>query len=137
MRRTLYKNTLSVRALTSAARSAATTVNGDTVDRYQTSGGRGNYHGGVLFVVTTGAVTDGTHTFAVQDSDDGSSWAAAAASDVQGTAPVLTSTSDDVVLDVGYTGTKRYCRLTVTTAGATTGGIFSASAILVGSGTQR
>lgn len=136
MRTTLYKNGLGVRALTVATRSAAATVNGDTIDRYQAGGTRGNYHGGVLFIVLTGTATDGTHTFAVQDSDDGSSWAAAAASDVQGTAPVLTSASDDITADVGYCGVKRYCRLTVTTAGATTGANFGAVAYLYGA-TQR
>lgn len=125
MRTSLYRESMSVLALTSGTRTNGT-VNGTTVDR----AGLGDPS--VLFVVTTAAVTDGTHTFTVQDSDDGTTWAAAAAGDVQGTAPVVNSTKANTVLDVGYRGSRRYCRLSVTTSGATTGGVYSAAAVLYG-----
>ena len=131
MRRSLYPSGLAVRALASDAHTDGT-VNGDTVDRYQTSGGRGSYHGGVLFVVLTGTVTDGTHTFVVEDSENGSTWATASSYDVQGAAPALDDQDSDAVFEVGYNGTKRYVRLSVTTAGSTTGGVFGAVALLDG-----
>lgn len=125
MRTSIYRESMSVLALTSATRTNGT-VTGSTVDR----GGNGDPS--VLFVITTAAVTDGSHTFTVQDSDDGTTWAAAAAGDVQGTAPVVNSTKANTVLDVGYRGIRRYCRLSVTTSGATTGGVYSAAAVLYG-----
>lgn len=121
MRTSIYRESMSAMALTSGTRTNGT-VNGTTVDRVADCS--------VLFVVTTGAVTDGTHTFTVQDSDDGTTWATAA--DVQGTAPVVNSTKANSVIDVGYRGPKRFCRLSVTTTGATTGGVYSAAAVLYG-----
>lgn len=127
MRSPVYRETLSAMALTSSARTAGT-ANGTTVDR----GAQNLSNPSVLFVVTTGTITDGSHAFAVQESDDGSAWTAAPASLVQGTAPTLTTTDGNKVFDVGYFGYKRYCRLTVTTTGGTTGGIYSAAAVLYG-----
>lgn len=127
MRRSLYKKSLSVRALIAVLRTANATVNGDTVDRWQ--GGAQEYRT-VLFVCYTGLVTDGTWTFAVQESPDNSVWTAPAADAVHGTAPVFISTSDDVVADVGYAGMMRYCRLTLTSTGSTTGALVGASAVL-------
>lgn len=127
MRESLYNSALSKLALTNAARATATTVNGTTVDKHVGS----QAFRSVLFVIVTGTITDGTHTFAVQDSDDGSAWAAAAADCVQGSV-VLAAADDDTVKELGYTGPKRYVRLTVTTAAPTTGGVFGAAAVLTG-----
>jgi hypothetical protein len=129
MRASLYKNSKTIRALTMATRTANTTVNGDTVDRLQ--GGAGDYRS-TLFVIFNGTLTDGTVTWVVQDSDDGSAWGTPAAGDVLGTAPVVASTADDSVNEVGYVGTKRYARLTATMAGATSGGTYGAVAVLYG-----
>lgn len=125
MRTTVYRESLSVLALPSGTRTNGT-VNGSTVDRTQGS------NPSVLFVVTTGTVTDGTHAFAVQESDDNSVWTAAPASAVQGTAPSVAAAGSNSVFDVGYFGGKRYCRLSVTTTGATTGGVYSAAAVIYG-----
>jgi hypothetical protein len=126
MRSTLYTNALVRVALTSAARTNGT-VNGTTVDL----GVFGNDFKSVLFVVQTGTITDGSHAISVQDSPDGSAWAAVDASQIQGTAPTIISTSDDTLFEVGYIpGTKQYVRLVATTSGATTGGVFSALAVL-------
>jgi len=76
-----YRISKGVPALAVATRTNGT-VNGITVDRLQ--GGAGDYRGGVLFTVHTGTVTDGSVAITVQDSDDNSTWAAAAAGDVQG-----------------------------------------------------
>lgn len=120
----IYSLAKGVRAMTSAARSANTTVAGDTIDRTDNAAG-------VMFVILTGTLTDGTHTFTVQDSDDGSSWGNAAAGDILGTA-ATTAADDDSIKELGYRGNKRYVRLSVTTAGATTGGVFGAIAVTTG-----
>lgn len=135
MRRSLYKYSKTVRALTATGAKVTATYNGDTVDRNQ--GGAGDYHS-VLFVVLTGTVTDGTHVFTVQDSDDGTAWATPAGTfDVNGTLPSLALTDDDVVKEFGYAGPKRYVRLVLTTAGTTTGAIVGAVAILYGTAGWR
>lgn len=121
-----YSNVSAVTSLGPATRSANTTVNGTTVDRDQS----GKQFQDALIVITTGVITDGTHTFEVQDSDDDSSWAAVADAYLQGTEPAIVAADDNVVRHVGYTGLKRYVRVSVTTAGATSGGIFSAHVVL-------
>lgn len=126
MRLSGYRITRSVPALAVATRTNGA-VNGLTVDRYQ--GGTNDYRGGVLFTIHTGTITDGSVAIAVQDSDDNTVWANAAASDVQGAVTIAT-TNDDTVLEIGYSGLRRYCRLTATTTGATTGGSFGATAVL-------
>lgn len=117
----VYNRVVSQKALTSVLRGAGTTV-GDTVDR-------GSDNTSVLFVVLTGALTDGTHTITVHDSDDNSTFGAAT-SGVQGTIATV-ATNDDTFFEIAYNGPKRYCRLNVVTTGAT-GGILGAVAIKEG-----
>lgn len=127
MRRTLYTHNHVVSALDQASRTANATVNGATVD----TGLFGNDFRSVLFIVQAATITDGSHAFTVQDSADGSSWAAADASLVQGTAPTLVAASDNAVFYVGYiVGARQYVRLSVTTTTSTSGGVFGAVAIL-------
>lgn len=118
-----YNVTKSVRALASAVRTDGT-VTGDTVDR-------GGDNVGVLFVITTGTLTDGVHTFSLEDSADDSTWVAAAAGATLGTA-VTAATNDDAVFELGYVGLKRYVRLACVTSGATSGGAASAVAVKFG-----
>lgn len=126
MRSTLYTNSLVRVALPSAARTNGT-VNGTTVDL----GVFGNDFRSVLFVVHTGTITDGTHAISVQDSPDGSAWAAAETAQLQGAALTITSTNDDTLFEVGYiAGTRQYVRLVATTSAATTGGVFAGFAVL-------
>lgn len=126
MRSTLYSHSLVRVALTSATRTNGA-VNGTTVDL----GVFGNDFRTVLFVVQTGTVTDGTHAITVQDSPDGSAWAAVDAAYLQGALPTITGTDDDAVFQFGYiAGTKQFVRLVATTSSATTGGVFSAVAVL-------
>ena len=85
----------------------------------------------VAFVVTSGTVTDGTsYTASLTEGDasDLSGGTAVAAGDILGTLPVFAATDDNVTKRVGYVGNKRYVRLTLTPAGATSGGVFSAVA---------
>lgn len=123
----LYSNVLLKQSLLPATRTNGT-VNGSAVDRkedgcdYQT----------VLVLVTAGTITDGTHTIEVQDSDDGSNFTAVADAFLQGAEPAIAAADDNKDYAIGYTGLKRYVRVAVTTAGATTGGVFGA-AVLLGS----
>lgn len=133
MRMSLYKKSKSVMAMPSGTRVNGT-VDGTTVDRYQA--GAAEYRT-ALFVITTGTITDGSHAFAVQDSDDNVTWAAAATDTVHGSAPTVVAADDDKVFDVGYVGVKRYVRLQAVTTGATTGGVFSAAAVLHGTRRDR
>ena len=98
----LYDNVLVQRTLAPAARTA--TANGTTVDR----AADGARYQDALVVIDAGVVTDGTHTFAVQESADGSSWSAVADADLQGTEPAVTSANDDTVYEIGYLGGARY-----------------------------
>lgn len=130
MRRSLYPSGKALKALSVTAIAADGATNGDTVDRYQVGGGRGSFHGGVLFVALAGTVTDGTYTLSVQDSENGSAWADASDYDVQGGPAVLSASN--TVAELGYNGTKRYCRLVVTAADVTEGGTVGAVAYIDG-----
>lgn len=127
MRETLYTKTLARVALLPAVRTNAT-VNGTTVD----TSIFGNDFRVALFVVYTGTITDGSHAITVQDSADGSSWATADSSLIQGSLPTIVSTDDDKVFEFGYvvSGARAFVRLVATTSGATTGGNFGAVALL-------
>ncbi|MEU1596200.1 hypothetical protein ABZ468_25910 [Streptomyces sp. NPDC005708] len=134
MRISIYRKAKSVMALSGTAARVNGTAAGTTVDRYQA--GAAEYRS-VMFVVTTATITDGSHAVSVQDSDDGSTWGTPAAGEVQGTAPTIAATDSNKVFDVGYSGAKRYCRIQAVTTGATTGGIFTAAAVLYGTRRDR
>lgn len=124
--RSLYTESLSRMALQSAARTNGTS-NGTSVDL----GVFGNDFRSALFVVTTATITDGTHAVTVQESADASSWVAVPADRVQGTLPSIGSADDNVVFEFGViAGTAQYLRVVATTTGSTTGGVFSAVAVL-------
>lgn len=121
--RDIYASVLPVSTITPAARTA--TVTGATVDRYQS----GAMYQDALINIHTGTITDGTHTFTVEESDDNSAWATATA--LVGTAPVIDATGDNnKCFTVRYTGVKRYIRVKGTLAGTTTGGVFAATVLL-------
>lgn len=98
---------------------SSATVNGSAVDL--------KGFNAAMIVVDVGTRTDGTHTFEVQEAnDDGTgsagSFSAVAAADLVGTEPVVNSAStDDTTYRIGYTGTKRHVRVSVTSASVTTG----------------
>lgn len=119
---TPYNLSDAVRAMPIALR-ANGTVEGDTVDRADSNGG-------VMFAIISGTITDGTITYTVKDSDDGITFTAAPTF-TQGTA-VFAAADDDAVKELGYSGSKRYCRVSVTTSGAATGGTHGAVAVLTG-----
>jgi hypothetical protein len=125
---TLYRNCDVKLTLNPAARTDGT-VNGTGVDLHASGQG----YRTALAVIHCGAITDGTHTFELQDSADNSTFAAVGDAFLLGAEPAIVSTDDNEINLIGYTGTKRYLRLSVTTAGATSGGIFS-GVIIVGGG---
>lgn len=128
MSRDNYNEILPVKALNPQTVTTGT-VDGLTVDRIQTTP-KANEFQSVTFVVSTGTLTDGTYTVTIRDSADGVTFADAAAADILGTEPVIADTNDDTVFSFGYDGLKRYVRLQIVAASATTGGTISAVAIL-------
>lgn len=126
MRDTLYNKTLVRQALTSAARTNGT-ASGTAVDL----GVFGNDFRTVLFVISTATITDGSHAITLEDSPNNSDWTAVEAGRVQGSQPTVVAADDNTFFALGYiVGTAQYVRLSVVTSGATTGGVFSALAIL-------
>lgn len=125
-----FYRTLVVPSISPAGARADGTVNGVAVD-CSLGGGVDE----VVCVVMTGTVTDGTNTFSVEQSPDGSTaWEAVHATQISGTAPVLTTAAadDDSVQEWGITvdPAKPFLRIVSVTTGATTGGIFGACVVL-------
>jgi hypothetical protein len=124
MAESLYEDVVIRRTLSPAVRTNGT-VNGVSVDR----AGSGGAHSAVA-VVYTGTITDGGHAVSVQDSDDGTTFAAVPAAQLQGATPTLTAANGDTVSEVGILFSRRYLRVSVTTTGATNGGTFGAVVVL-------
>lgn len=126
MRESLYNSTVARSTLLPAAYTANT--NGTTVDRHAPA--LSNFRAAML-IVHVGAVTDGTHAVALEVSDNGSDWAAPAAEHLQGPAISVTSSNDEAVFEVGYTGPARYLRAVATVDDEPeTGGIYGATIVL-------
>ena len=110
-------------------RSANTAVNGTGVDLV----GTGNFFRSAMLLTIAGAITDGTHTFKLQESDDNSTFTDVGAADLSGSLTAVTTANASSVQRQSYTGSKRYLRAVVTTSGATTGGN-TAAVIIMASG---
>ncbi len=78
-----------------------------------------------MAVVQSGALTDGTHTPKMQESDDDSTYTDVAAADLRGS---FANIAADSVQRVGYHGGKRYVRVFVTSSG-TTGAIYGSTIV--------
>lgn len=88
-----------------------TTVTGSTVDL-------AGYDGATVDI-SFGAYTDGTHTFALNESSDGTTWSAVAAADMIGAMPVVsTNAQQNSVVRVGYIGKLRYLQVVNTVTGS-------------------
>jgi len=102
------------------------TVNGSTVDL------RG--YDGAVVTVTFGAYTDGTHTPTLQQSVDGVTFTTCVfGTDTDGASDLVAvngAGGANTVQQIGYIGSQRYLRVVMTTTGATTGALSSASVIL-------
>lgn len=107
-------------SLTQTARTA--TANGSSVDLQG--------YGSATMVVQQVSWTDGTHTIAMQESDDNSTFTDVAAGDMDGSPPAITA-SGTTITKVGYLGKKRYLRgRTVVTGSPSTGAIYGINFIL-------
>jgi hypothetical protein len=95
------------------------TVTGETVDT--------NNFGSVMALVQTGAIVSaGDFTAKIQESDDDSTWADAASTDLIGL--FSTTLAENSVERVGYAGGSRYVRVVLTKNGGTS---IAASAVVV------
>lgn len=119
--RDLHNNIDAAPALTPRNVGANGTISGDSVDL------RG--YNSVEFAIAAGVITDGTHAVNVQESDDGTTWTNAPASAILDANPSFVATDDNVVKQVGYVGSKRFCRIQLVSSGVTTGGFFGATAL--------
>lgn len=118
------RNTMDyVQSLAPAARIATVTAGAgvDTVN-----------YSAVSVIFEMGAITDGTHTPSIQESDDNATFTNVAAAAQIGT---LSAMAANTTQKVGYIGTKRYVRPVLTIAGATTGAV--SSAIVVGANCRK
>jgi hypothetical protein len=119
--RDIKSNVDAVVSLAPAARTNGT-ANGTVVD----------LHGyeGAMVVFSFGAWTDGTHMPSVQHSDDGVTFYAVDADDLQGTLSAMSSIAgQNAVQRIGYIGSKRYLRAVLVTASATTGALSGANVL--------
>lgn len=78
-----------------------------------------------MAVIQSGALTDGTHTPKLQESDDNSAYTDVTASDLDGS---FTNIAANAVQRVGYKGSRRYIRVFVASNG-TTGALYGASVL--------
>ncbi len=119
--RDLLRNTMVTPSLSPAARVNGTAT-GAAVDL------RG--YDGALVTVTFGAYTDGTHTPSLTHSMDGVSYTACPASDLDGAFTAVNGAGGaNSIQQVGYIGSQRYLAVVMTTTGATTGALSSASVV--------
>jgi hypothetical protein len=120
-----FDDVLARRTVSPALR-ANGTVNGAAVD-FSASGGAQS----ASVVVATGTITDGSHAVAIEDSPDGSTgWAPIPAAQLQGSPPTVVAADDDRVFEVGILRCRGFARVSITTTGATTGGIVGALILL-------
>lgn len=88
----------------------------------------------VTFVIAIGSVADADATFAVtmDESSDNSSWSAVPSKYLVGTLADagFTFASDNSTRKIGYSGHKRYVRLTITPTANASAAVFSAVALL-------
>lgn len=124
--RNTFSGTLAVKALaTSTVTSSA--VTGVAVD----TGVFNNNFRDVLFIVNSGTLVDGAYAVTVQECDtSGGSYTAVDASRVLGTLPAYALTDDGVWTSFGVRPTKRFLQVVVTPTGASSGGPFTATAVL-------
>lgn len=113
------------------AAARATTTTGTSIDTARTSYGSQRTRS-VVFVVAFGTITDGSYVITAEESDaSGSGFTAIPANRLSNTTGTVAATADDTSVTLSCSPAKRYVRIVVTPTGATTGGIYSAVAILL------
>jgi hypothetical protein len=121
----VYNSVLAQPALTQGAITGNSAHVGLTVD----CGLYGNDFRSLQFVISAQTITDGTHTFSVQEcATSGGTYTPVDASRVQGSV-VVTNTGGSTLYALGVVHTLRYVQLVDTVTGSTTGGVFSALAL--------
>ena len=76
-------------------------------------------------VLFPGLWTDGTHSFAINDSPDSTTWTTVSAANLVGTLNTITGTASATVQKFSYIGPNRYLQVVATLSGATTGMVTS------------
>ena len=122
--RDLHSNIAVATALKHTTISANGATNGEIID---TLG-----YDSVEFVIVAGTLTDGTYTPSLTVGDASDLSDGATATKLLGTIAGATfaATDDDKTKKFGYSGHRRYVRLTMTAASVTTGGMLAAVAVL-------
>lgn len=110
---------------TLAADSLTAAANGAGIDR------RGFDSACIEFNAGAIGGTTPSFTFQVQESDDNSTFTAVAAADLQGAAPIITTTNAGVTT-VGYIGSKRYIRAAATAVTGTSPTLLCAASVVLG-----
>src|SRR6266568_5554126 len=105
------------------------TAQTNVVDRYRNGG-----YAALTLELCPGLWTDGSHSFAINESDDNSTWTAVVAADVMpnpevgvyGTASTFVSitAATTTVQRIDYIGRKRWVRVISTESGVTTGAAY-------------
>jgi hypothetical protein len=115
----MYSNVSVAQSLAPAARTASANGVGVDLKGFESA----------MAIITTGAITDGTHVFEVQESDDNATFTAVVDADLQGTEPSVGATDDNKVYRIGYIGAKRYVRVASTASGTTSGGVYGSDIV--------
>lgn len=132
MRRSIYNSVRAVLSKSVAAITTDTTTNTTGVDMSQYQ----NYARAASVLLISGAITDGTYAFEVQESDNNSDWTAVPAGNLQGSLSNWTGSNDNVVQECGVTLNKRYLRVAITSSSTSSGGIIGC-VILVGDARRK
>ena len=107
-------------AFDSATIGSNTTTTGATIDMNDVNGFES-----LEVVVVVSSHTDGDFALSYDESDNGSSWAAAAADDVLGASSLVA----DGTGRLGYVGKKQFARLSIVSTSVTTGATLAAVAV--------
>lgn len=123
MRDTLYSRARALRALNHSAISTNTSTNGTAVDLDQT----GQDFRVAMLIAAMGAWTDGTYTFVVQESADGSTgWTNVPSDRLQGTAALGAANAVGEIGVIPDPQNARFLRCQVVSTGVTTGAAMQA-----------
>jgi hypothetical protein len=121
----IYNSVLAQPALAQGALTTGPHV-GPAVD----TGLYGNNFRSLQFVIAAQVITDGTHTVSVQEcATPAGTYTPVDPTRVQGALPALVAANSNNLFAFGVHHTLRYVQLVITSAGTTTGGLFSAIAV--------
>lgn len=92
-----------------------------------------------LVVIDTATISGAgaSLTFEVQESDDNTNFTAVAADDLDGTEPVVAAANDDQLHLIGYKGTERYIRVSITAKAGTTPTMVCSATVLRSRGRRK